>query len=83
MSETTTISFRIPVEKVEELAHLAALQDRDRTYVLNEAVDQYLDLNAYHTALIREGLRQADAGELVPHEQVVAEIGEMIAKSKR
>ena len=65
-----TVTFRAPGSKIKALDSLAALQQRDRSFVLNEAVDQYLSLNEYHIAVIKEGIRQADAGELVPHEEV-------------
>jgi len=65
-----TVTFRAPGSKIKALDSLAALQQRDRSFVLNEAVDQDLSLNEYHIALIQEGIRQADAGELVPHEEV-------------
>jgi predicted transcriptional regulator len=65
-----TVTFRAPGDKIKALDSLAALQQRDRSFILNEAVDQYLSLNDYHVALINEGIRQADAGELVPHEEV-------------
>jgi RHH-type transcriptional regulator, rel operon repressor / antitoxin RelB len=65
-----TVTFRAPGDKIKALDSLAALQQRDRSFVLNEAVDQYLSLNEYHIALIKEGIRQADTGELRPHEEV-------------
>jgi predicted transcriptional regulator len=65
-----TVTFRAPGDKIKALDSLAALQQRDRSFVLNEAVDQYLALNEYHIAVIKEGIRQADAGELVLHEEV-------------
>lgn len=65
-----TVTFRAPNNKIKALDALAALQQRDRSFVLNEAVDQYLALNDYHIALIKEGIRQADAGHLIPHEEV-------------
>ncbi|HEY3988649.1 MAG TPA: CopG family transcriptional regulator [Acidobacteriaceae bacterium] len=65
-----TVTFRAPGSKIKALDSLAALQQRDRSFVLNEAVDQYLSLNEYHVALIKEGIRQADAGQLIPHEEV-------------
>ncbi len=66
-----TVSFRTDAKKVEALDALATLQDRDRSYLLNQAVDNYLDLNQYHIDLIENGIRQADAGELVDHHEVV------------
>ena len=65
-----TVSFRAPAGKVRALDALAAIQDRDRSYLLNQAIDYYLELNQYHTALIERGIRQADAGELVDHSEV-------------
>lgn len=62
-----TISFRADAKKVKALDALAASQDRDRSYLLNEAIDQYLDLQQYHIRLIEEGIRQADAGMLIDH----------------
>jgi predicted transcriptional regulator len=65
-----TVSFRTDPKKVEALDALASMQDRDRTYLLNEAIDHYLDLHRYHVELIEEGVRQADRGQLVDHRQV-------------
>jgi predicted transcriptional regulator len=65
-----TLTFRTAEEKVSALDFVAALQQRDRSFILNEAVDQYLSLYDYHTSLIQEGIRQADAGELIPHSEI-------------
>ncbi len=66
-----TVSFRTDVRKVEALDALADAQDRDRSYLLNEAIDNYLDLQQYHIALIKEGIRDADAGDLIDHDEVI------------
>ena len=79
MSELKTISFRMPAEKVETLDALAETMDRDRTYLLNEAVERYLELNEYHIRLIEKGLRAAEAGDFVPH----GEMKKLIAKMRR
>jgi len=60
-----TIAFRLEREKKDVLDGIARAMDRDRTYVLNEAVDAYIDACAWQTEHIQEGLRQADAGEFV------------------
>ena len=62
MSEVKTISFRIPTDKVESLDELAESMDRDRSHVLNEAVENYLRLNEHHIKLIKKGLRAAEEG---------------------
>jgi RHH-type rel operon transcriptional repressor/antitoxin RelB len=76
-AEMQTISFRTDAKKVKALDALASMQDRDRSYLLNQAVDNYLDLQQYHIKLIEKGIRQADAGELVDHrdvEKIVAKL---------
>jgi RHH-type transcriptional regulator, rel operon repressor / antitoxin RelB len=78
-----TVTFRAPGDKIKALDSLAALQQRDRSFVLNEAVDQYLSLNEYHVALIKEGIRQADAGELVPHEEVGRRLAALMKPTAR
>jgi predicted transcriptional regulator len=77
MSELKTISFRIRPEVVETLDALAETMDRDRTYLLNEAVEHYLELNEYHIKLIEKGLRAAKAGDFVPDAEMKKLTGRM------
>jgi predicted transcriptional regulator len=77
MSEVRTVSFRIPTDKVESLDELAEIMDRDRSHVLNEAVENYLRLNEHHIKLIKKGLRAAEEGKLVSHADVKKMIGKM------
>jgi len=74
-----SVSFLIESEKVGKLDTLASNQERDRSYVLNEAVDLYLDLQQHHAELIQKGLDDIKAGRVVTHE----EVGERIAARRR
>ena len=67
-----TVSFRLDAGKVAELDELGKAQARDRTFLLNEAVDAYLEMQRWQIAHIEEGIRQADSGMGKPHEEVVA-----------
>lgn len=58
-----TITFRVDAQKTKALDAIAVGIDRDRTYVLNEAINNYLEIHRWQTAHIEEGLRQADAGK--------------------
>jgi predicted transcriptional regulator len=78
-----TLTFRAPEEKVAALDTAAKLQQRDRSFVINEAVDQYLSLQEYHLALINEGIRAADAGETMDHAEVVRMAAAWGKKKKR
>lgn len=78
--EKQTLTFRTNPKKVEALDRLAHALDRDRSYLLNEAVDQYLSVHEYHVQQIRKGLAQARAGELLDYEQVKAAWKKRLAK---
>ncbi|MHB0704116.1 CopG family ribbon-helix-helix protein [Roseomonas mucosa] len=66
------ITVRMDAEKRAALDALARATDRDRSYLINEAVDAYLTVHRWQIAHIEEGLRQADAGEFASDEEVNA-----------
>ena len=66
-----TISFRAAAEKIETLDSLAAAQDRSRSYLINEAIANYIELHAYQDALVRKGLEEMRKGRVVSHAEVV------------
>jgi len=78
--EKQTLTFRAHRKKVKALDRLAQALDRDRSYLLNEAVDQYLSVHEYHLRQIREGLAQARAGRLIDYEQVKADWKKRLAR---
>ena len=65
-----TISLRVDSQKVTALDSLAEAFDRDRSYLINDAIDAYLDVQQWQLEQIKEGLRQADAGRLIDHGKV-------------
>ena len=70
MAEVKTISFRTQAKKITALDAIGTTLDRDRTYLINEAIDNYLQLMQYHVKQIEEGIHQADQGQLVDHAEV-------------
>jgi predicted transcriptional regulator len=65
-----TVSFRLDSEKVSALDVLAKALDRDRTYLLNEAVEAYLDTQQWQFEHLRKSAKQADAGQFIDHREV-------------
>jgi predicted transcriptional regulator len=66
-----TVSFRIEVEKRAALDEVAEILDRDRSAVINEAIDAYLELHHWQIEHIKQGLADAENGtEGIPHEEV-------------
>ena len=67
-----SVTFRLDAEKRSELDAVAKALDRDRSYVLNEAVGAYLEVQRWQLAHISEGIRQADAGKFASDDEVDA-----------
>jgi len=66
-----TISFRIGAEKRAALDEIAEALERDRSAVINQALDAYLDLHHWQVEHIKRGLAEAESGtEGAPHETV-------------
>jgi RHH-type rel operon transcriptional repressor/antitoxin RelB len=70
---TVSVSFRTQPTKVEKLDEFARSSKRDRTQLINEALDQYLYLQELNLRKIDEGLRAAEAGDFATDEEVEAE----------
>jgi predicted transcriptional regulator len=68
--EKQTISFRLASDQVSALDELANSLDRDRTYLLAEAVQAYLDTRRWHLEQIRAAIAEADAGKVIDHRRV-------------
>jgi predicted transcriptional regulator len=66
-----TISFRAVAEKIETLDSLAAAQERSRSYLINQAISNYIELHAYQDVLVRKGLEEMREGRVVRHQDVV------------
>jgi predicted transcriptional regulator len=65
-----TVTFRADAKKVKALDRLARALDRDRSYLLNEAVEHYLSVQQYHIEEIEKGLEEARAEKLLDYDRV-------------
>ena len=70
-SDEKSISFRSSKKKIDALDALAAGQERPRSYLINEAISNYIDLQAYQHALVRKGLEEFRKGRVVSHHSVL------------
>ena len=61
----TVLSFKTDAEKRDALDSIAASMDRDRTYVINQALDAYLDIYQWQVGRINEAQRQAKEGDFL------------------
>ena len=64
------ITLRIDSEKRIALDRLAQGFDRDRSYILNQAIDYYLQINQWQIAEIEQALLEAEAEDFVSQDDV-------------
>jgi predicted transcriptional regulator len=64
-----TISFRMDEQKSNQLDTVAEYLGKDRTYVLNQAVDTALDIYTWQIKHIKEGLQELADGKIVPEKK--------------
>lgn len=75
-------TVRILPEKQRQLDALAQVLDRSRNWVVSDAIDHYLDVQAWQIEQIQHGIEEVERGELVPHEEVIAEARAKIRKAR-
>ena len=70
MPRTVSMSFRIPAEKARKVDQLAKATERPRSWLLEQALDAYLETQAWQVDHIEKGLRELRRGEHALHEEV-------------
>ena len=75
-----TITFRLDMDKKRALDAIAAGIDRNRSYVLNEAIRTFLETHEWQVEHIKEGLRQANAGRFATGAEVAKAFGKWRVK---
>jgi predicted transcriptional regulator len=68
--DTTTLSFRVNAEKLRRLEKLAASTDRPKSWLLERALDAFLETQAWQVAHVEQGIRELEQGKGVPHAEV-------------
>lgn len=64
------ISFTLEQAKQEALDAIASLMERDRSYILNEAVSAYLAMHDWQLKDLKQSLREAEEGDFASDEEV-------------
>jgi predicted transcriptional regulator len=76
------VSIRVPADVVETLDKVAAGMERSRSSVILRAIRQYLADEGQEVLDVLEGIAEAERGEMIPFEEVLAEMDEIIARAE-
>ena len=79
-TNSTPISIRVPADVIETLDKIAAALERPRSWVMVRAIRRYLADEGQEVLDIQEGIAEAERGEVVPIEDVLAEMDKLIAQ---
>jgi len=66
-SDTGRMSLAVPTNKQKKLESIAKASDRSRNWIINQAIDQYLDLYDWQTQKIEDRLAQANEKNAIFH----------------
>ena len=77
---TVNISARVPEALRDQVDALAEALDRDRAWVIEQAVKRYLEDEAQFIAAVRAGIADADAGRVISMEEMEARLDAIDAK---
>ena len=76
------VSIRVPADVVERLDKVAAILERPRSWVILRAIRQYLADEGQEVLDVQEGILEAERGEVVDFDEVMAGLDEIIAQAE-
>ena len=82
-NDTRVVTAHLPASLAEALDEFAYRIERPRGWVVKEALSAYLAEEAERHRLTRIALAQVDAGEVIPHEEVMAELDALVESFSR
>jgi predicted transcriptional regulator len=70
--EKFNVTVRLDADKIALLDDLAKADDRDRSYLIKTAIDEYLAYRQYRIDEIKKAIAEADAGDFATEDEVKA-----------
>jgi predicted transcriptional regulator len=83
MAASATMTIRLSAEVIEKLGRLVVDTRRSKSFLAGEAVAAYVERELEIIEGVKRGLDDVEAGRVVPHNTVMAEARQIIAKAKR
>ena len=71
---STLISVRTDESTIKQLDRIAESLDRNRNWLINEAIRQYLDLHSWQYEQIQKGIADSNSGRTITTDQLRARI---------
>ena len=68
--KTTTV--RLDDKMLDRVDGLAKVLSRSRSWVINSAIDRFLEYEEWFVLEVKDGLSEVEKGEVANHEEVIA-----------
>ncbi len=78
-----TITIRTDPEITQKIETLAMAMNRSRNWVIEDALKQYIETQAWQIEGVKEAMVAMDRGEGIAHEDMMAEMDALIKKEAR
>jgi len=76
-TEKVSVTIRLDQETVAFLDRLADVEDRDRSYLIKQAVANFVLLHRWQIEEIEKAVKEADAGLFLSDEETAAFMNEL------
>ena len=80
MPDTDVLTFRLDSKLKKKLDRLAKATERSRSFLVAEAIREYVELNEWQIEEIKKGLREADAGDFATDEEMEQTISKWVRR---
>ncbi|HEY4899812.1 MAG TPA: CopG family ribbon-helix-helix protein [Terriglobales bacterium] len=81
MSETDILTLRLDSKLKRKLDKLAKAAERSRSFLVAEAIRDFVALNEWQIAEIKKGLREADAGDFASDKEMERTIAKWVRRA--
>ena len=81
---TENMTVRLPANVQKRLDKIAVGMDRSRNWLVNRAIEQYLEAHDWQVEKIRDRLSFAESGgEFVPHDEAMERLEAKLRKRRK
>ncbi len=72
--EKGNVTFRMKKERIKAIDELGKFYDRDRSYIVNEAVEEYLTRRQWQLEEVKRALTEVEEGKVLTEEEFLREV---------
>jgi predicted transcriptional regulator len=72
MAKAASVNVRLEPELDEKLSAVATRLDRSKSWVVQQALKEFIELQLWQMSAIEKGLSDVESGRVIAHEDVVA-----------